>query len=237
MSKVDLTVPVGLCTFWRPLGRICLLIFSGPWPPPPSSKPATTGRVLLMLLRCDPHSPALHPRTVKDPYDYLGSTWIIQDKLLILRSANEQLSIVILSLHVNNISRLHELGPGYLGWRRWASLCLVAVVQSLSCVWLWGHMDCRTPGFLVLTVSRSLPKFMSIALVMSSNILSCHPLLLLPSIFPSIRDFSSESVLHIRWSKYWSFIFSISPSNGGGGLIQGWFPLRLFWSCSPRDNS
>ena len=190
MSKVDLTVSVGLCTFWRPLGRICMLIFSGSWPLPPSSKPSMTGRVLLMLLRCDPHSPALHPRTVKDPYDYLGSMWMIQDKLLILRSANEQPSIVILSLHVNNISRLHELGRGYLGWRRWASLCLVAVVQSLSCVWLCDPMDCRTPGFLVLTISRSFPKFMSIASVMSSNILSSvTPFSSCPQSFPASGTF------------------------------------------------
>ena len=190
MSEVNLMVSAGLCAFWRPLGRICLLILSGSWPLPPSSKPATTGWVLLMLLRCDPHSPALHPRTVKDPYDYLGSTWIIQDKLLILRSADEKPSIVILSLHVNNISRLHELGCGYLGWRRWASLCLVAVVQSLSCVWLWGPMDCRTPGLPVLTVSRSLPKFMSIASVMSSNILSSvTPFSSCPQSFPASGTF------------------------------------------------
>ena len=64
---------------------------------PPSSKPATTDQVLPMLLHYDPQSPALHPRTVQDPYDYVGSTWIIQDKLLILRSGDEQPSIVILS--------------------------------------------------------------------------------------------------------------------------------------------
>ena len=62
---------------------------------------------------------------------------------------------------------------------------------------------------------------MSIESVMpSSHLILCHPLLLLPSIFPSIRVFSSESVLHIRWPKYWSFTFSISPSNGYSGLIS-----------------
>ena len=73
---------------------------------------------------------------------------------------------------------------------------------------------------LSITTSRSLFKLMSIKLVMSSNyLILCHPLLLLPSIFPSIRVFSNESVLHIRWPGYWSFSFSISPSNEYSGLI------------------
>ena len=80
-----------------------------------------------------------------------------------------------------------------------------------------------------LTTSQSLSKFMSIALVMpSSHLIFWHPLLLLPSIFPRIRDFSTESVLHISWPKYWSFIFSISPSNEYSGLISlkvDWFDL------------
>ena len=76
------------------------------------------------------------------------------------------------------------------------------------------------------TNSRSLPKLMSIELVMPSNhLIFCHPLLLLPSIFPSIRVFSSESVLCIRWLKYWSFSFSISPSNEYSGLI----PFKMDW--------
>ena len=67
---------------------------------------------------------------------------------------------------------------------------------------------------LSITNSQSLPKLMSIESVMPSNhLILCHPLLFLPSIFPSIRVFSNESVLHIRWPKYWSFSFSISPSN------------------------
>ena len=65
----------------------------------------------------------------------------------------------------------------------------------------------------------------------SNRLILCHALLLLPSIFPSIRVFSNESVLHIRWSMYWSF--SISPSMN----IQNWFPISLVWSpCSPRDS-
>ena len=71
-----------------------------------------------------------------------------------------------------------------------------------------------------LTISRSLPKFMSVVLVMpSSHLILWCPLLLLPSIFPSIRDFSSESAVRVRWPKYWSFSFSISPSNKYSGLI------------------
>ena len=79
-----------------------------------------------------------------------------------------------------------------------------------------------TPGFpLSFTISQSLLKLMSIGLVMPSNhLILCHPLLLLPSIFPSIQVFSNESALCIRWPKYWSFSFNISPSNGYLGLIS-----------------
>ena len=74
---------------------------------------------------------------------------------------------------------------------------------------------------LSITNSRSLPKLMSIESVMPSNhLILCHPLLLPSSIFPSIRVFSDESVLCIRWPKYWSFSFSISPSNEHSGLIS-----------------
>ena len=78
---------------------------------------------------------------------------------------------------------------------------------------------------LSLPTSQSLLKLMSIELVMPSNHILCRPLLLLPSIFPSSRVFSSESVLRIRWSKYWSFSFNISPSNEYSGLI----PFRIDW--------
>ena len=79
---------------------------------------------------------------------------------------------------------------------------------------------CQAP--LSITNSRSLLKLESIKSVMPSNhLILCHPLLLLPSIFPSIRVFSNESVLHIRWPKYWSFSFNISPSNE----YQDWSPL------------
>ena len=87
-------------------------------------------------------------------------------------------------------------------------------------------MDRSTPGISVLTSSRSLLKLMSIELVMPSNhLILCRPLLLPTSIFPSIRVFSNESALRIMWSKYWSFSFSISPSNEHPGLIS----FRVDW--------
>ena len=79
---------------------------------------------------------------------------------------------------------------------------------------------------LSFTISRSLPKLMSIELVMpSDHLVLCCPILLLPSIFPSIRAFANESVLRIRWPRYWSFSFSISPSNEYSGLIS----FRMDW--------
>ena len=97
---------------------------------------------------------------------------------------------------------------------------------------LWPHGQ---QASLSITNSQSLPKLMSIESVMPSNhLILCCPLLLPPSIFPSIRIFSNESVLRIRWSKYWSFSFSISPSNEYSGLIS----FRMDWlsPCSPRDS-
>ena len=95
-----------------------------------------------------------------------------------------------------------------------------------SCPTLCDPMDCSMPGFPVLTTSQSLLKLMSIELVMPSNhLILCYPLLLLPSIFPSIRVFFNESVLRIRWPKYWSFSF-ISPSNEHSELI--FFRIDLF---------
>ena len=108
---------------------------------------------------------------------------------------------------------------------RVCSLSLVQWVQLLSCVWLvatpWTTA-CQTS--LSIIDSWSLFRLVSIESVMPSNhLILCHPLLLL-SISPSIRVFSNESVLHIRWPKYWSFSFSISPSMN----IQGWFKSILF---------
>ena len=82
-------------------------------------------------------------------------------------------------------------------------------------------MDCSTPGLPVITNSRSLLKCMSAESVMPSNhLILCHPLLLLPSIFPSIGVFSNESVIPVRWPKYWSFSFSIRPSNEYLGKVN-----------------
>ena len=94
-------------------------------------------------------------------------------------------------------------------------------------------MDYSTPGFpihhqwiLELALSWSLLKLMSIELLMPfSHLILCRPLLLLPSIFPRIRVFSIESTLHIRWPKYWSFSFNVSPSNEHPGLIS----FRMDW--------
>jgi len=79
---------------------------------------------------------------------------------------------------------------------------------------------------LSVTISQRLLKLMSIESVMPSNhIILCHPLLLLPSVFPSIKDFSNESIIHIKWPKYWSFSFSISPSNE----YSEWMSFRMDW--------
>ena len=95
-------------------------------------------------------------------------------------------------------------------------------VQSLSCVQLFATpLTAAHQASLSITNSQSIPKLMSIESMMPSNHLSlCCPLLLLPSIFPSIRVFSNESVLCIRWPKYWSFSFNISLSNEYSGLIS-----------------
>ena len=102
--------------------------------------------------------------------------------------------------------------------------CLVSFssVQSPSHVRLFQTpWTAACQASLSITNSRSLLKLMSIELVMPSNyLILCHSLLLLPSIFPSIRVFSSESVIHMMWPKYWSFSFSISPSNEYSGLIS-----------------
>ena len=109
-------------------------------------------------------------------------------------------------------------------------MCLVAQlnwVQSLSHVRLFGtSWTAACQASLSITNSWSLLKIMSFESVMPSNrLILCHPLLLLPSIFPSIKEFSKESVLHIRWPKYCSFSFSISPSNEYSRLIS----LRMDW--------
>ena len=110
-------------------------------------------------------------------------------------------------------------------------------VHSLSCVWLFvTPWTAAHQASLSIANSRSSFKLMSIESIMPSNhLILCRPLLLLPSVFPSIRVFSNKSVLCIRWPKYWSFSFSISPSNQHPGLIS----FRMDWLdllASPRDS-
>ena len=120
--------------------------------------------------------------------------------------------------------------PGYSPWcckesdmTKQFNTCtfFISSVQSFNRVQLFGTPWTAGQTSLSITKSQSLLKLMSIDSVMPSNhLIHCHPLLLLPSIFPSIRVFSNESVPQIRWPKYWSFSFSISPSNDYSGLIS-----------------
>ena len=114
------------------------------------------------------------------------------------------------------------------GQQFWSFSFSISSVQSLSCIQLFA-----TPWIIALqaslsiTNSQSLLKLMPIESVMpSKHLLLCRPLLLLPPIFSSIRVFSNESVLRIRWPKYWSFSFNISPSNESSGLIS----FNIDWS-------
>ena len=113
-------------------------------------------------------------------------------------------------------------------------LYLFSSVQSLSHVWLFATpWTTARQASMSITNSRSPPKPMSIELVMPPNhLILCRRLLLLPSICPSIRVFSNESALHIRWPKYWSFSFNISPSSEHPGLIS----FRMDWLVNPRDS-
>ena len=106
-------------------------------------------------------------------------------------------------------------------------ICVCNIAQLLSCVQLFATpWTAARHASLFITSSRSSLKLMSIASVMPSNhLILCRPLLLLPSVFLSIRVFSNESVLHIKWPKYWSFSFSISPSNEYSGPIS----FRIDW--------
>ena len=102
----------------------------------------------------------------------------------------------------------------------------ISSVQSLSCVQLFATpWTAARQASLSITNSQSLPRLLSIESVMPSNhLILCRPILLLPSIFPSIGVFSNESALHVRWPKYWSSSFNISPSNEHPGLI-----FRMDW--------
>ena len=124
-----------------------------------------------------------------------------------------------------NESKDNRIQVNLSSWEGGGSYCSV----YKSCLTLCDPMDCSTPGFIVL---HCLPEFAQIhvieSVMPSNHLIICYPLLLPPSIFPSIRVFSSESALRIRWQKYWSFSFSISPSNEYSGLISfgvDWFSL------------
>ena len=145
--------------------------------------------------------------------------------------------LYVCSIAIDLKHQIRSLGPKYqetwlyLEHRAFEN---VVFVQLLSCVplfvtlWTVAHQ-----ALLSSTISQSLLKFMSIKLVMLSNhLILCHPLLLLPSIFPSIRIFSIESALPFWWQKYWSFSFSISPSNKYSELIT----FRIWSPFNPGDS-
>ena len=122
--------------------------------------------------------------------------------------------------------KLHLVG--LLHWQEGSLPLKLPQFSSVAqlCLTLCDPMDCSIPGFPVHHQLLELAQTHSIKSVMpSKHLILCHPLLLLPSIFPSIRVFSSEAVLCIRWPKYWSFSFSISPSNEYLGLIS----FRMDW--------
>ena len=117
-------------------------------------------------------------------------------------------------------------------WKQFGSVQLLSPVRLSATPWIAAHQ-----ASLSITNSQSLLKLMSIESVMPSNhLILCRPLLLLPSIFPSIRVFSNESALRMRWPKYWSFSIDISPSNDYSGLTS----FRMNWldllAVSPRDS-
>ena len=128
-----------------------------------------------------------------------------------------------------SVSQNHREGRKIVSHLVWCFPCWVSVQFSTvtqSCLTLCDPMDRSTPGLPVHHNSQSLLKLMSTESVLPSNyLILCHPLLLLPSIFPSIRGFSNEAALHIKWPKYWSFSFSIHPSNEHPGQIS----FRMDW--------
>ena len=128
---------------------------------------------------------------------------------------------------VKNPTAIQETWVQSLGWEnplekgKASSVQLLSWVQLFVIPWTTAHQ--ASPS---ITDSRSLPKLMSIESVVPSNhLILCRSLLLLPSIFPSIRVFSNQSALPIRWPKYWTFSFNISPSNEHPGLIS----FRMDW--------
>ena len=127
----------------------------------------------------------------------------------------------LFTTYLNLVSLLALMCSSFAQGNQFSLVQSLSRVQLFATPWTAAHQ-----ASLSITNYQSLLKLMSIKLVMPSNHpILCHPLLLLPSIFPSIRVFSDESVLHIRWPKYWSFSFSISPFNEYSGLIS----FRMNW--------
>ena len=162
----------------------------------------------------------------------LHAPWKQSSSLSVLPGLlNKNLKDSWATIHASYFKPL-SLGEGVVTEQELTSTSYFSPVQSISHVrlfvtpWIAAHQ-----ASLSITNSQSLLKLMSIELVMPSNhLILCHSLLLLPSMFPSIMVFSSELVLRIRWPKYWSFSFSISPSNEYSGLISfriEWFDLAV----------
>ena len=136
---------------------------------------------------------------------------------------NVSVNLSTLQMYIRGSESL-GFGKGSLAFdlpTQFSSVQLLSHVQLFAIPWTSAYQ-----ASLSITNSRSPPKPMSIESVMPSNyLILCHPLLLLPSTFPSIRVLSNESALCIRWPKYWSFTFKISPTNGHPGLIS----FRMDW--------
>ena len=128
-----------------------------------------------------------------------------------------------------NIQKIKIMASAPITLRQISSVQSLSRVRLFATPWTAAHQ-----ASLSITNSQSLLKLMSIESVMPSNhLILCHPLFFPPSTFPSIRVFSNESALHIRWPKYWSFTFSINPSNEYSGLIS----FRMDWlDLLPRDS-
>ena len=137
--------------------------------------------------------------------------------------------------HLIDFYLSHLTNHNFHEGRNYLFCCCCSVTKS--CSTLCNPTDCSTPSSPVLH-SWGLLTFMLAESVMPSNqLILCRLLLLLPSIFPSIRVFSNETALHIRWSKYWSFSLSISPSNEYSRLISfriDWFDLHLLSQFNPQ---
>ena len=159
-----------------------------------------------------------------DRLQYMGSqsrTWL-STRTYLRQSHSLYLSRLVICIWCRHIASHRKFLYLYYMVSLWVCLGLFSSVQSLSQVRLFTTpWTTAWQASLSITNSWSSPRLMSIELVMpSSYLIVCRPLLLLPSIFPNIRVFSNESALHIRWPKYWSFSFHISPSNEHPGLIS-----------------